>query len=82
MMTLDELIEQLREHRDNLGGDVEVRLMTQPNWPFENTVAGVVSSAEINEQDELDDSDVESDSVIYIVEGTQLGYGSKRAWQI
>ena len=83
-MTLDELIDRLKEYRDDLGGDAEVRLMTQQNWPFENTLAGVVSAEEINEFDaeEFQDEDVEDDQVVYLVEGDQLGYGSKRAWEL
>jgi hypothetical protein len=37
-MTLNEIIERLEEYRDELGGDCEVRLMTQQNWPFENAI--------------------------------------------
>ena len=81
-MTLNELIERLEEYRDQLGEDTEVRLMTQQNWPFENTITGLVSGAEINEgDDEEEDEDVDDDHVVYIVEGRQLGYGSKRAWE-
>lgn len=88
-MTIDELIERLEDYRDQIGGDAEVRLMTQQNWPFENTVYGLASGAEINESEdddedegESDDDDVEQDAVLYIVEGQQLGYGSKRAWEV
>jgi hypothetical protein len=81
-MTLNELIERLEEYRDLHGEDCEVRLMTQQNWPFENGITGLVSGAEINETDDEDDEDVETDAVVYIVEGTQLGYGSKRAWEL
>ena len=82
-MTLNEMIERLEEYRDELGGDCEVRLMTQQNWPFENAITGLVSGAEINDtEDEGGDDDVEADAVVYIVEGTQLCYGSKRAWQL
>ena len=84
-MTINELIERLEECREELG-DVEVRLMTQSHWPFENGVAGVASGAEINaagnEDDPDDDGDVDDDQVVYIVEGQQLGYGTKRAWQV
>ena len=80
-MTLNELIERLEEYRD-------VRLMTQQNWPFENAITGLVSGAEINDAEADDDdegvdtgTDVETDAVVYIVEGEQLGYGSKRAWE-
>ena len=82
-MTIDDLIEQLECYRDDIGGDAEVRLMTQQNWPFENAIYGLVSGAEINaDRTADDDQDVESDAVFYIVEGRQLGYGSKRAWDI
>lgn len=82
-MTINELIERFEDYRDEIGGDAEVRLMTQQNWPFENTITGLVSGQEINDADEDGtDEDVEDDAVVYIVEGTQLGYGSKRAWEI
>ena len=80
-MTLNELIERLEEYRGELGDDCEVLLMTQQNWPFENAITGLVSGTEINESDEDDDACVEDDAVVYIVEGTQLKYGSKRAWE-
>ena len=85
-MTIDQLIERLEEYRDLIGGDAEVRLMTQQNWPFENSITGVCSGEEINdvadEDDPDDDGDVDDDAVLYIVEGQQLGYGTKRAWEI
>jgi hypothetical protein len=82
-MTINELIERLEDYRDEIGGDAEVRLMTQSNWPFENTIFGLASGAEINDEgddDPNDDGDVEADDVVYICEGQQLGYGTKRAW--
>ncbi|NLS96669.1 MAG: hypothetical protein GXX96_31420 [Planctomycetaceae bacterium] len=42
-MTVDELISRLEEYRDQLGGDSEVRLMTQQNWPFENRIFGLAT---------------------------------------
>ena len=83
-MTIDELIGRLEEYRDELGGDAEVRLMTQSNWPFENGIVGLASGAEINDDgdDSEDDGDVEADEVVYICEGEQLCYGTKRAWQV
>jgi hypothetical protein len=44
----------------------------------------VVSAEDINEFDaeEFEYEDVENDQVVYIVEGNQLGYGSKRAWEL
>ena len=83
-MTIDELIERLQDYRDDLGGDTEIRLMTQQNWPFENGIVGLASGAEINERDdgEDEDDDVDDDRVVFIVEGQQFGYGSKRAWEV
>jgi hypothetical protein len=81
-MTIDELIERLEEYRDAIGGETEVRLMTQQNWPFENEIVGLASGEEINEPDDGDDEDVDEDAVVFIVEGQQRCYGSKRAWEV
>ena len=81
-MTIDELIARLMEYRDELGGDTEVRLMTQQNWPFENEIVGLASGDEINDCDDGDDEDVDEDQVVFIVEGQQRCYGSKRAWDV
>ena len=84
-MTINEMIERLEEYRDTIGGDAEVRLMTQSNWPFENDIFGLASGEEINDaaedQEPNDDGDVDADQVIYICEGQQLCYGTKRAWE-
>ena len=85
-MTINEMIERLEEYRDTIGGDAEVRLMTQSNWPFENDIFGLASGEEINDaaddQEPNDDGDVDADQVIYICEGQQLCYGTKRAWEV
>jgi hypothetical protein len=81
-MTIDELIERLGEYRNDLGGDADVRLMTQSNYPFEYDIAGLASGAEIRaEEDDDGDVEVTDSDVLFIVEGQQLGYGSTRAWQ-
>ena len=82
-MTIDELIARLEDYRDEIGGDAQVRLMTQQNWPFENSIYGLASGAEINDyqdDEDGDDDDAAEDAVLFIVEGQQLGYGTKRAW--
>lgn len=88
-MTLNELIERLKQYRKEIGGDAKVLLMTQQNWPFENSIYGLASAAEIQqaamEESEYDDEeefadDTEADPNLYIVEGGQLGYGTKTAW--
>jgi hypothetical protein len=84
-MTVEELIARLEDIRDELGGDIEVRLMTQQNWPFENTIEGLCSSREIAEADDEDEEDEgygDEPVVLFIVEGRQLGYGTKKAWEV
>jgi hypothetical protein len=90
-MTIDELIEYLEDYREEIGGDAEVRLMTQQNWPMECTICGLASRAEIDEKIEddaetdgasEDETKGDAEPVLYIVEGRQLGYGSKHAWDV
>ena len=85
-MTLDTLIEILNDHREELGGDTEVRLMTQQNWPFENSICGITSTQEMSDTGEVSDDDDDDDSyrkenIVYIVYGCQICYGNKRAWE-
>ena len=83
-MNLDKLIEILSDYRNEFGGDAEVRLMTQQNWPFESRICGLTSGQEMNDatdEDTEDDDDVAEDAIVYIVEGGQICYGSKRAWE-
>ena len=85
-MTINEMIERLEEYRDTIGGDAEIRLMTQSNWPFEYDIFGLASGEEINDgaddEESNDDGDVDADQVLYICEGQQLCYGTKRAWEV
>ena len=68
-MTIDELISRLEEYRQTLGGETEVRLMTQQAWPFENEIRGLASGEEINGQDDDSNEDRAEDAVVFIVEG-------------
>lgn len=77
-MTIDELIQLLSDYRDEFSGDTEVRLVNQPAWPFEYSICGLTSGQEIND---LDGDAANDDAVVYIVEGDQIGYGSKQAWE-
>jgi hypothetical protein len=85
-ITIDKLIERLEYLREELdgNGDIEVRLMHQPEWPFEYSIAGVISSRDIRVGDPDEDESFapqgDADEVVYICEGRQLGYGSKNAW--
>jgi hypothetical protein len=86
-MTVSELIDLL----EDCDPDAEVLLMSQPSWPFEHTVAGVAIRSEIGDEDE-DGADDDAEDVeparadgmrandVFILEGTQLRYGSRDAW--
>lgn len=86
-MTVSELIELL----EDCDPDAEVLLMSQPSWPFEHTVAGVAIRSEIDDRDE-DGAEAEEEEAapqrndgtrpndVFILEGTQLRYGSRDAW--
>ena len=81
-MTIDELVQRLEDYRDSLGGDAQVRLMTQQNWPFENEIVGLASGEEINAATTERRTRMWEDRVVFIVEGPQRCYGSKRAWDV
>lgn len=84
-MKVRDLIEILEDQDP----DAEVLIMSQENWPFENAIAGIAVREEIVENDEdLDDDEREetryekgtAPNDVFIVEGRQLRYGSKAAW--
>ena len=89
-MTLSDLIERLEELRSELGDNVEVRLMTQQNYPFENELAGATCLRDIREREVVEsdddenperfDADGDPAEVVYLLEGRQLGYGTQTAW--
>ena len=77
-MTVGELIERL----EDLDPDAEVRLMIQRHYPLESHVYGICGGQELKrgEDDDDDGEDEGTESVVYILEGAQIGYGLKRAW--
>lgn len=79
-MTVGELIEYLEQY----DRDAQVLLMEQPGWPFEYSINGVVSREEIINQETDEDraelGDGEEINDVFLLEGTQLRYGSKKAW--
>ena len=82
-MNIQDLIEQLEDYKAEHGEDAEVRLMTQQNWPFENRVYGLCDSSELQDEDEDEDEgegDTEGKAIVYLVEGSQICYGNKNAW--
>jgi len=70
-----ELIDRLSEYSP----EAEVRLMHQPNYPLESTLGGVVGESEVREHAGGDLGD--DPEVVYLLEGRQLGYGRKAAWE-
>ena len=91
-MKVSELIELLEEQDPN----AEVLVMSQPNWPFELSLAGVTTREEMLRADRDEDGDGDDDdddeeprlergtakSDVFLVEGEQLRCGSKTAWSI
>ncbi len=88
-MKVNELIEILQE----MDPEADVLVMSQQSWPFENTLAGVCQRSDLVEEDESDEAEGEdghrstadeqlSPSDVFLVEGRQLRYGSKTAWDV
>ena len=85
-MKVRDLIEILEDQDP----DAEVLIMSQENWPFENAIAGVAMREDFVDDDEEDEDDEAgterryekgtAPNDVFIVEGKQLRYGSKAAW--
>lgn len=70
------IVSQLIEILQGLDPDARVLIMAQQNWPFENDISNVTTREDISE--EYETGTAASD--VFIVEGQQLRYGSKAAW--
>ena len=70
-LTVSELIDEL----EDCDPEAEVRLATQPSWPFEWSLS-------INEPGPAVQIDLDGQPVVYLIEGEQLGYlpGSVAEW--
>ena len=62
-MTVRELIEELKY----MDEDAIVRFASQPSWPFEYSINGVVQTIVRDRNDEKKD-------IVYLEEGRQVGY--------
>ena len=76
-------VARLKEILEDLDDETEIRLMHQPSWPFEYSVAGYWVPEESEESEEHSDFQPgETDQpVLYLVEGRQIGYGTTAAWE-
>jgi hypothetical protein len=63
-MTVADLIAEL----EFMNPDTEVRFASQPNWPFEYSIYDIV---EVEVEKRNTD---ETETVVYLVEGSQIGY--------
>jgi hypothetical protein len=70
MMSVRDLISALEDYDEN----AEVRIAIQPSWPLEYTLGDVVCSDSIGEAEEADETDEGQPVVVYLTEGTQIGY--------
>ena len=62
-MTVRELIEELKY----MDEDATVRFASQPSWPFEYSINGVIQTTVRDRNDEKED-------IVYLEEGRQVGY--------
>ena len=67
-MTVGELIQELKY----MDEDATVRFASQPNWPFEYSIYGVVQTTVKDIRDNEED-------IVYLEEGEQVGYLPKEA---
>lgn len=75
-MTIQDLISELQDMAEQYGEETEVRLAQQPQWPFEYSISNIVA-VNINEPDEDEEEaeyDDDTEMIVYISEGSQLGY--------
>jgi hypothetical protein len=81
IMKVRELIAILQEKDP----DANVLVMMQQNYPFECAFAGVAVREDFIEIDEEDEvrlaASGERANDVFLLEGSQLRYGSKRAWE-
>ena len=55
--------------------DAEVRIAIQPRWPLEYSISDVVCSDSIKpDEDDEENEDEDQPVVVYLTEGTQIGY--------
>jgi hypothetical protein len=67
----------LKTFLEDLDDDLEVRFASQPAWPFEYDIQDIqiVDLNENSTDEEIEDEEDKSPyDVVYLIEGSQLGY--------
>lgn len=73
-MTLDDLIQELEDAREQVGGEVRVYLAQQPSWPFEYSIGQIAVLEEYDFEDEEGNIPDDAEKAVYIGEASQLRY--------
>lgn len=73
--TLRDVIDRLQELAEEYGDGLPVRLAHQPNYPLEYTIGRDVETSIVA----LESRHADDQNVVYIGEGSQVGYLSGRA---
>lgn len=93
-------VKDLIEFLDGCDPDATVLFVSQPGWPFENSIGGMTTRADVERQERADRGDDDEDDEpgsdariatgfhgevakgndVFLVEGRQVRYGSKAAW--
>lgn len=65
-------VTELKEILEDMNPDAEVRFASQPSWPFEYDITDAIETNQC--ECPPDDCTCEDEVVVYLVEGSQLGY--------
>lgn len=78
-MNIQDLIGELAYYAEIFGDDTEVRIAAQQSWPFENEIRGLICSSPYPA---LSDYERNGVPVVWLLEGRQIGYFEKQAWEL
>ncbi|KKK90817.1 hypothetical protein LCGC14_2719230 [marine sediment metagenome] len=72
-------VSKLLEALQDCDPDARVILATQSHRPLESHAIGIVQRDEYEDEDECDEGGRKPNDVL-ILEGDQIGYGNRKAW--
>jgi hypothetical protein len=75
-------VKELIEYLQDFDQEAEVRIMSQPSWPFEYSVSGIAAREDFEDIDEGEQPQrrEKNQSDVFLIEGSQICYGNKDAW--